>query len=351
MLAVSNVGNGYYNYYHNIHRVETKPSKAIEAWYTQELSKESLRSSNVGIQSYETELAASFRKLASTYEEVAAENRNKYRTSGEVYAALHKKYYGDGSEYTSYSEIQKVAMFSNELSMTLYGVIGDVGIADYSTILKDPHLNTDKGKDQETGSKDVNAQTLSAQIGNVLRKYGVDLGANDQTAFLFSIDGMTKNLSISVLNNDPTWRADEALLNQMSQALNSKNNSKNLFYDLLYNGARSGTNAADQLSKWSIWSNFNQMTGQDIRSFTQTSDGFLNERGVYAREIFKEALTTSGKIPSEYRAAAYEHFLQQEENALQYNLSKVSDLTLSLIYRNGSVMFGNPSAKGLNRLI
>ena len=156
-------------------------------------------------------------------------------------------------------------------------------------------------------------------------------------SFQFSVNGFTGQLSVSLLNGDSDSEENVSLLEQMTSALNSNNNSKNLFYNLLYNSSKQGKIANDQLSKWKVYSEFKNITGQDIRLFKQKENGFVNEKGESASDIYRETLKTSKKVPAEFKGAAFDYFSELEKDAMKYDMSKVADLTLSLEYSNEPV--------------
>lgn len=79
METVESVGRGWYNYYHQKSRVETKDGKAEENWYDRDLSKEEVNASNSHTLNRESYGADLCRKLHETYAGVA-EAREKART-------------------------------------------------------------------------------------------------------------------------------------------------------------------------------------------------------------------------------------------------------------------------------
>ena len=293
----------------------------------------------------DSENADLFRKLDAAYADIAAQNRAKYSTAEELETAIYWKYFSKDSAYAGYSREEKNAMYHNEVNMTEFGYIASSRI-NIPDLLKDPHLQCEVTANSyaATHSRAFNEDTLSAQIGNVFQKYGLNPSLFGNSSFRFSVDGMTKRLFVSLLSADEESSVNADLLKQMTAALNSENNAENLFYNLLYDGTKQGTHAQVQLAKWSLWSNFQRVTGEDIRSFTQTADGFVKKSGETARDIFKEALKTTPHVPNGFKGAAYDYFLAQEANALQYNMAATPDLTLALSYQNGKVSLTVPTS-------
>ena len=329
METVESVGRGWYNYYHQKSRVETKDGKAEENWYDRDLSKEEVNASNSHTLNRESYGADLCRKLHETYAGVAAANRARYSNVKDMRSAVCAKYML-GSEYQQYSREERSAMASNEIQMTEFGSLS-LGQAVYN----DPHLS---GQVSTTRSDtpEFNAKMLSKQIGNVFQKNGIDLSSLGGARFQFTVNGMTNRLGVSLVSGN----ADSSLLLKMTKALNRGKNSENLFFNLLYEGSRKGTHDAAKLAKWSLWKDFSDMTGRDIRDAEQTKTGFLFEDGQDARDIYKKALQDSTSVPAEYKGAAYENFEKHVENALQYDMSQTPDLELSMSFEAGQAILG-----------
>lgn len=337
MVTIQSMGSGYYNYYHDKHRYETEDGKTIEAWYNRDLSKEEIASTNSGEWNRESQNADLFRKLESTYADIAVQNRAKYQTVNELYSGVYWKYFDKDSAYSGYSDEEKWAMFNNEMTMTRWGEIKSDHVS-LPDLLKDPHLNGEVTTNKSTNTREFNSKMLSAQIGNVFKNHGIDLSQLGNSSFRFSVNGMTNKLTVSLLSGNAGSAIDADLLKKMTEALNSNNNAQNLFYNLLYDGAKQGTTPKDQRAKWSLWNNFQSVTGEDIRTYRQTADGFVNKNGEKARDIFKETLKTSTAVPSQFKEAAYDYFVEQEKKAMQYDIADTADLTLSMTYQNATAI-------------
>lgn len=340
MPTINNVGSGYFNYYHQRGRYETTDGKAKEVWYNKDLSKEEIGSNNSGVLNRESENADLYRKLDAAYADIAASNRARYSTTDELETAIYWKYFAKDSAYSSYSREERNAMYNNEISMTEFGYINSNRIS-IPDLLKDPHLNGEVTKNTSTSTRAFNENTLSQQINNVFSNNGIDISLFGNTKFRFAVNGFTNKLMVSALSIDSKAALNIDTIRKMTEALNSNDNAKNLFYNLLYDGTRQGTHDKAQLAKWSLYSNFNKITGLDIRNFNQTSSGFIDNDGNSARDIFKTALQTTSCVPTEFKGAAYDYFVQQERNAMSYNMNSTPDLTLALEYQNGSVTLPN----------
>ncbi len=333
--VIQSQGTGYYNYYNIESRYKT--TKPSEVWYLKDLSKQEISSNNTGVQNKDSEDADLYRKLESVYKGIAEANRARYSSVEELQNALAQKYSSNGA-YAKYSKEQRDAMYINELSMTCFGTIGDATGMGGGCVLADPHLNGQVTANSRTDTKAFNEKTLSMQLSNVFLNNGINTALFGNAKFSFSIDGMTKHITVSLLANDEAKSISDALLEQMEAALNTNNNAKNLFYNMLYHANHMGNLKVDERAKYLLYNDFYQETVLDIRKFIKVQDGFVDKAGNYARDLYNEALKTSSNIPSQFKGAAYNYFLQLEQNALKYDLSKVADLTLSMVYQSGCVM-------------
>lgn len=343
MKTINSIGSGYYNYYHQSNKYETKDGKAKEVWYRKDLSKEEIGNNNSGVMNRESENADMYRKLEDAYANVSVANRSRYKTTQELETAVYAKYFDIDSKYLSYSKDERWAMYANEVHMTEFGCIG--GSVPMFKLLKDPHLNGEVTKNtyESSHSREFNEKMLSQQISNVFNNNGIDISLLGNTKFRFAVNGFTNKLMIAPLSIDKNSSINAEIVKKMTEALNSNDNAKNLFYNLLYDGNRNKLIDKAQLSKWSIYSNFKQVTGLDIRNFNQSANGFVDNDGNLAKNLFKEALQTTSKVPKEFKNAAYDYFIQQENEVNKYNFSSTPELTLSLEYQNGEVKLQNAS--------
>lgn len=330
MESISTVGSGYYNYYHDKNRYETPDGKAKTAWYDRDLTKEEIGKDNAGVLNKDYQCADLCRKLADAYRGVAESNRAKYSTAQEAKDAIWAKYSSSG-EYSAYSHDERAAMARNEIHMTLFGTI--------DTWNNDPHLNGAVSKNTHNGSDEAenrsfNIKMLGAQFLNLWNNNGISTSQISGCGFLFSVDSMSLQASISLLYGKDQ---DQGLIDSMIKALNSKDNARNLFYNLLYDANKQGILPKNSLAKWKLYSDFKEVTGLDITTFKQTENGFIDNDGQNAVDIYDEAIRKRNTMPAEHKAAAKEYFQGLVNEAMKYNISEVPDLVLSMEYRNGEV--------------
>ena len=172
---------------------------------------------------------------------------------------------------------------------------------------------------------------------NVLGNNGVNLSLLGNSRFGISINGFSDAVSVLLLDAKGNPDANEGLLGSMAAALQTDRNAPNLFHNMLVDANKQGLVPTDQLAKLRLFSEFKQITGEDIREYKQTDDGFVNKDGKMAVDVYKEHLEKSTKVPAEFKGVAFDYYKEVEANAMKYNLAEVSELTLTLEYQNGVV--------------
>ena len=333
MESISTVGKGYYNYYHDKSRLETADGKAKTAWYDREIPTDEIGRNNVK-PSRDYEGADICRKVADKLENVAASNRSKYGSASEVKDAIWAKYSSQGA-YKKYSPDQRAAMAMAEINMTLYGTVRYSDARILGEIEGDFTKSTlGRGDDED---RQYNINMLGKQIGNVLGNNGINLTLLGNSRFGISVNGFSNALSIFLLDEKGNLDANEGLLGSMKAALQTGRNASNLFHNMLVDANRQGLVPSDQLAKLRLFSEFKQITGEDIRDYKQTDDGFVNKDGKKAADVYKEHLEKSTKVPAEFKGVAFDYYKEVESNAMKYNLAEVQELTLTLEYQSGAV--------------
>lgn len=217
--------------------------------------------------------------------------------------------------------------------MTMFGYVNLSEAREVAGITGEISKNKSSVSDEEDRS--FNKKMLGSQIANVFKNNGIALSLLSDKSFRFSIDGMTNKLSVTLIGKS---EMSEGLIDTIENALNTKENAKKLFYNLLYDSSKRGMISSDQLAKWKLFSEFMNISGKDIRDFTQTPEGLVDSEGSYARDIYKHALIDTKKIPAEFKGTAYDYFTLLEEDAMRHNIAEVTDLTLSIDYRGGQVI-------------
>ena len=343
MESISTVGRGYYNYYHDRSRPETADGKEKTAWYVREIPTDEIGRNNVR-SSRDYEGADICRKVAEKLEGIAASNRSKYGSASEAKDAIWAKYSSQGA-YKKYSHNQRAAMAMAEINMTLYGTVRYSDARILGEIEGDFTKSTlGRGDDED---RQYNINMLGKQMGNVLGNNGVNPALLGNSRFGISVNGFSNALSVFLLDAKGNPDASEGLLELVAAALQTGRNASNLFHNMLVDANRQGLVPTDQLAKLRLFSEFKQITGEDIREYKQMDDGFVNKDGKKAVDVYKEHLEKSNKVPAEFKGVAFDYYKEVEANAMRYDIAEVPELTLTLEYQNGVVSLPG-GAKGFD---
>lgn len=302
----------YYNYYNNKVRY-TPETPQIPIWKKEyEVITDEVRSSNY---SPDSDYYKANVKLEEIYYAASVANRAKYKTESEVSGALWEKYYGIASVYSQYSDEEKRAMYENEWDMTLFGCL--TGNAN----LRDPRLNGKVSDQSEAEKSSYNRKMVSQQVTNILKNHGMDTSLFSDSTLTFIIDPFYFKLKVS--------GADAVLTKQIEDILNTGDNAKELFFYILN---CSSTSIAETVrKKFELMKEFQNITGLDLREFQQTKDGFLDDSGKNALDIYKESLKNS---PGMYKGLAYEYFESRLKKMSFSNFHGIPDMDLSIAYKN-----------------
>jgi len=310
------IESAYYNHY-NIKCRYTPERPEIPDWKEKYVvTEEKVKSNNY---SQDSDAFKAYTKLEEIYYPLGVSNRAKYRTEVELYAALSQKYYLSGN-YKGYSYSEIDAMYSNELKMTLYGCLNTGGN------VSDPHLKRGVMDPSNSEQKSYNRNMVNVQLGNIFSKAGLSSDILVKYNMTFTIDPLNYKLKVSGVD-------DKEIADIIEKALNTDNNSRELFYHIM--NSNSGSISKEVLSKYHALRKFKSVTGQDLRDYKQTALGMVNEKGENALDVYKEALKTTNVVPALFKGDAYRDFAENIEKLLAKDFSCIPDLNLSIEYKNG----------------
>lgn len=308
------INTKYFNYY-NIKGRYTEETQQTPEWKKKyEITTDKIKSNNY---SQNSDAYKAYCQLEETYYSSSVLNRSNFSNADELSNALGKKYLF-GSTYSGYTYSQRRAMYENELEMTLYGCLSGGGN------LNDPRLSGDVCDPTEGEKMDYNRQMVNSQFQNILSKIGINSDALDNITL--TIEPFNYQLKVFGIEN-------EELVQQLEEALNKDNNSNQLFFYILHNSSKNISD--DVITKYRALKDFQNVTGLDLRSFEQINDVFINKEGKNALDIYKEALKTTTSVPTEFKSNAYSYFKDLLEKLSKTKFSEISDLNLSIEYKNG----------------
>jgi len=316
----------YFNYY-NVKGRYTPETPQTPAWRKAfEVVDDRVESNN---HSQESEVYKAYVKLEEVYSGVAASNRAKYKDKASLMSALEQKYSSTGP-YSQYSRDERMAMFRNEMDMTMYGVCSD---------FTDPRLGGPVMSQSDEERADYNRQMVNTQINNILTSAGLDVSLlGDMT---FSIEPFNHTLTVLGLDDEKS--------SLIERLLNDNRNSTELFHHIMQsNRFRIDDDARD---KYRAIRDFKEKTGEDLRTYRQTAEGFVDASGRNALDVYKAALKATDIVPAQFKGVAYEVFSGNLQALMGKSFANISDLVLQIGFSNGELqdsVFNPAVMKGLD---
>ena len=306
------IKSAYYNYYNVKGRYSPKTPQTPSWKMLYKVVDDRVKSNN---ENPESGIYKAHCKLEETYYNASVSNRAKYKDADSLKQALGEKYlFGD--TYKNYTYEQRRAMYENELNMTMYGTCGN---------MNDPHL--DGSVKASTTSEQVayNRKMVNNQISTILSNAGLDVSLLGNMTF--SIEPFNHTLSV--------FELDKKTKGIVEQLLNSDNNSVELFYHVM----QSNRSYIDEsvLDKYRAIHNFKEVTGEDLRTYLQTKDGFINGNGCNALDIYKKALETTDSIPSQFKGVAFKVFSDNLQTLMGKDFTSILDMNLQIGFLNGEL--------------
>lgn len=320
----------YYNYY-NVKGRYSPETPQMPAWKrTYEVVDDRIEGNN---RSQDCDAFRAAVKLEETYYAVSVSNRAKYKNADELRQALSQKYlFGDA--YSQYTRTERNAMYQNELNMTMFGCLSGCGNMD------DPHLG---GPVYGTTDEEVSAynrQMVNTQINNIFSQAGINSSSLGNISF--SIEPYTHALTVNGVDDANTSRLIEQLLNK-------DNNASELFYHVLQSS--SARISDDVKIKYHAIRDFKDITGLDLRMFSQTKDGFVDADGRNPLDIYKKALEATNRVPANFKGAALEVFTDKMMKLHNEDFASIPDMNLMIGFSDGKLqdsVFNSAIMRGLD---
>lgn len=316
----------YFNYY-NVKGHYTPETPQTPTWRkTFEVVDDRVESNN---RSQESDLYKAYVKLEEIYHDVAVSNRAKYQDKESLMNALEQKYSASGP-YSQYSRDERMSMFRNEMNMTMYGVCSD---------FTDPRLGGPVMDTTDEEKAAYNRQMVNTQISNILTNAGLDISLLGD--MVFSIEPFNHTLTVLGL--------DDEKASLIERLLNDNRNSTELFHHIMQSN-RSRIDA-DVRDKYLAIRDFKEKTGEDLRTYRQTAEGFVDASGRNALDVYKAALKTTDSVPAQFKGVVLEVFSGNLQTLMNKDFDNIPDLVLQIGFSNGELNDGifNPVVtKGLD---
>lgn len=308
----------YYNYYNVKGRYNTSKPEKTDWEKSFESVDDRIEGNN---RNKDSELYKAYVKLDDIYYDIGAANRAKYSSYDELQMPISQKYlFHNSPYYGKYSYTERQAMYQNELSMSAFGYCGN---------MNDPRLNGPVYAETDSEKKSYNRQCVNNQINNIFANNGISQALIAGSNFSFTINPYTYQLTVD-------GNSDKSIISQMEALLNENGNSKELFFHIL-NSIGSSNVDKNVLAKYRAASMFKEYTDLDIRDFTQTKDGLIDNDGNNILDIFKKKIKESSKVPPEFKGVAYDTFAEYIKQITSTDVNSIKDMYLSIGFENGQL--------------
>ena len=213
-------------------------------------------------------------------------------------------------------------MFENEYNAVCYGTISGGNFNDPRLSGK-VYLKT--YEEQKTDEKAANQRIISNQINLFLQNHGVCIEENQ--SFHISINPYSYIVQAS-------GDMSEALLQKIKELLESNNDSRDIFYWGLNNGAKY---SEESLTKWRAYQNVKKYSGLELQQLQLVDGKFYTENGEDAWELIKEGISKDSSIAPEFKGAAYDYVQGLMDVVADKGWDNIPDIQMDIMYsgKNG----------------
>lgn len=312
---------GYYNYYNNPHRYS--PTEVVDR-YQEMVDRATGDEIYANNEDPYSDKNKALRNLDEELASTAASIRSRCRTQQEVHVYLSKKYFGTSDfAYTkNWTDPERYAMFENEYNAVCYGTIGGGNF-------NDPRLSEKVQfktyEEQKMDEKAANQRIISNQISSFLQNHGIRIEENQ--SFHLSINPYSYFVQAS-------GDMSEVLLQKIKELLESNNDSRDIFYWGLKNGAKY---SEESLTKWRAYQNVKRYSGLELPQLQLIDGKFYTEDGKDAWELVKEGIRTDNSIATEFKGAANDYVRGLMDVIADKGWDNIPDIQMDIMYsgKNG----------------
>ena len=312
---------GYYNYYNNPHRYS--PTEVVDR-YQEMVDRATSDEIYVNNEDPYSDKNKALRNLDEELASTAASIRSRCRTQQEVHVYLSQKYFGTSDfAYTKkWTDPERYAMFENEYNAVCYGTIGGGNF-------NDPRLSEKVQfktyEEQKMDEKAANQRIISNQISSFLQNHGIHIEENQ--SFHLSINPYSYFVQAS-------GDMSEVLLQKIKELLESNNDSRDIFYWGLKNGAKY---SEESLTKWRAYQNVKRYSGLELPQLQLIDGKFYTEDGKDAWELVKEGIRTDNSIATEFKGAANDYVRGLMDVIADKGWDNIPDIQMDIMYsgKNG----------------
>ena len=213
-------------------------------------------------------------------------------------------------------------MFENEYNAVCYGTIGGGNF-------NDPRLSEKVQfktyEEQKMDEKAANQRIISNQISSFLQNHGIHIEENQ--SFHLSINPYSYFVQAS-------GDMSEVLLQKIKELLESNNDSRDIFYWGLKNGAKY---SEESLTKWRAYQNVKRYSGLELPQLQLIDGKFYTEDGKDAWELVKEGISKDSSIATEFKGAANDYVRGLMDVIADKGWDNIPDIQMDIMYsgKNG----------------
>ncbi|WP_418179633.1 DUF4885 family protein [Aliarcobacter lanthieri] len=177
--------------------------------------------------------------------------------------------------------------------------------------------------------KEFDRDRVNDQFQNLLNRYGIEIPKD--VNINFTIEPYNYKVSVSGLD-------DINLTHLIEDTLNTANNSKELFFHIYQSYApyKNKQLNNENFDKQSVFHEVKKITSYDLRDLENSNGKFLTPEGIDVFEIYKQGIFSDNSIPDEHKGLVIDFFGDKLSNLAKNGFDSVSDMILSIDYKNGS---------------
>ena len=176
--------------------------------------------------------------------------------------------------------------------------------------------------------KEFDRQKVNGQFQSLLDKYNISIPQD--TKLTFTIDPNT--LKTTVTGSD-----DETLTKSIEDAINTAENTKQLFYHIISSVSDDSTqyNGSSD-TKFGLTQNIKDATGYTLKDLEIKDGKFITPDGTDVAEIYAKKANENLKMSEEYKMMIISADTADLKKLAKDGFDSVPDLVLSIEYQNGS---------------
>ena len=176
--------------------------------------------------------------------------------------------------------------------------------------------------------KEFDRQKVNGQFQSLLDKYNISIPQD--TKLTFTIDPNTLKATI-------TGSDDETLTKSVEDAINTADNTKQLFYHIISSVSDDSTqyNGSSD-TKFGLTQNIKDATGYTLKDLEIKDGKFITPDGTDIAEIYAKKANENLKMSEEYKMMIISADTADLKKLAKDGFDSVPDLVLSIEYQNGS---------------